>query len=138
MCYLNFSCRYNVVGFRKSGHNWITIYSPVVLKSILSQGDYRCRLLFVCALSLLCSRKTDVTSAGMSLLQYCCQCKHLYGPTSFTFNMHLHLHLKEIFFDYGPLHALLCFALKCYSGILGSYHTSKRQIESQIMTILSK
>lgn len=87
---------------------WIIIYPPVLLKGLLSQEDYKFWLLFVRACSLLCSNfihKTDVTSADMFLLQFCCQDDYLYGPTSSTFNMHLHKHLKETFFDYGPPHA---------------------------------
>ena len=49
--------------------------------------------------------------------------------------MHLHLHLKESFLDYGPPHAFWCFAFERYNGILGSYHTNKRSVESQFMKI---
>ncbi len=34
--------------------------------------------------------------------------------------------------DFGP-HALWCFAFERFSGILGSYHTNNKAIESQIM-----
>ena len=47
--------------------------------------------------------------------------------------MHLHLHLKQVFLDYGPPHGTWCFALERFNGILGSYHTNNRCIESQIM-----
>jgi len=46
---------------------------------------------------------------------------------------HLHLHLKESFLDYGPPHAFWCFAFERYNGILGSYHTNKKSVESQFM-----
>ena len=48
-------------------------------------------------------------------------------------NMHLHIHLKQIFKDFGPPHATWCFAFERFNGILGSYHTNKRDIETQIM-----
>ena len=104
----------------------------------LPQDHFRCWLLFVRACSLPCSnciQKTDVSSADLFLLQFCRQCEHLYGTTSCMFNMHLHvhLHLKQTFLDFGPPHASWCFAFERYNGILGSYHTNKREIEPRIM-----
>lgn len=43
------------------------------------------------------------------------------------------MHLKQIFLDFGPPHASWCFAFERYNGILGSYHTNNREIESQLM-----
>ena len=43
------------------------------------------------------------------------------------------MHLKQVFGDFGPSHSTWCFAFECYNGILGSFHTNKRQIESQLM-----
>ena len=121
--------------------NWITIYSPVVLKGLLLQEDFRCWLLFVRACSLLCSnciKKADVLSADLYLVHFCRKVEELYGPTSCTFNMHLHMHLKENFLDYGPPHATWCFAFERFNGILGSYHTNKKEIEPQIMRKFSQ
>jgi hypothetical protein len=47
--------------------------------------------------------------------------------------MHLHLHLKKLFFYFGPPHAFWCFAFERYNGILGAYHTNKKAVESQFM-----
>ena len=47
--------------------------------------------------------------------------------------MHLHLHLKDCFMDYGPPHAFWCFPFERYNGILGSYSTNKKAIEEQFM-----
>lgn len=87
--------------------NWITIYSPVVLKDQLPVEHLRCWLLFVQACQLLCYRiikHSDVVAADLYLLQFCKQFEQLY-PNSCTMNLHLHLHLKECFLDYGPPHA---------------------------------
>ena len=35
--------------------------------------------------------------------------------------------------DYGPAHAFWCLSFERYNGILGSYHTNKRDIENQFM-----
>jgi len=116
--------------------NWITIYSPIVLKGILPQEHLNCWLLFVRACNILCLhciKVTDVISADQFLEHYCRKFQELYGNLSCSFNMHLHMHLKQIFLDFGPPHASWCFAFERYNGILGSYHTNNREIESQIM-----
>ena len=54
----------------------------------------------------------------------------LYGPDKCTFNMHLHLHLKQTLLNFGPAHVS---AFERFNGYLGSYYTNNRAIESQIM-----
>ena len=65
---------FNYGGFTASQwQNWITIYSPVVLKGILEQ-HLQCWLLFVCACSLLSKRiitKEDAASADLFLVSFC-------------------------------------------------------------------
>lgn len=97
--------------------NWITIYSPLLLKGLLPQEHLRCWLLFVRACSLLCSnciQKNAILSADTFFIQFCRECEYLYGSTGCTFNMHLHLHLKQIFLLptlHGVLHlnAIMAF-----------------------------
>lgn len=116
--------------------NWITIYSPVVLKGILPDNQLRCWLLFVRACCIVCSRVitvVDINSADLFLLQFCKQVEEIYGWEACTTNMHLHLHLKQCFEDFGPAHSFWCFSFERYNGILGSYHTNKRSIETQLM-----
>ena len=108
--------------------NWVTIYSPVVLKGTLPDDHLRCWLLFVRACCILCSRvikDIDIQSADLFLL---------HGWKACTINMHLHLHLKQIFEDFGPAHSFWCFSFERYNGILGSYHTNKKSVEIQLMT----
>lgn len=115
---------------------WITVYSPVILKTILPPSDLQCWLLFVRACSILCSHcilQSDITSVDMFLEQFCRQFERLYGSTQCTFNMHLHLHLKQTFLNFGPPHASWCFAFERFNGLLGSFHTNNKEIESQIM-----
>ena len=116
--------------------NWITVYSPVVLKGILPDNHMRCWLLFVRACCILCSRvinSVDLGSADQFLLHFCKQVEHIYGWEACTINMHLHLHLKQCFEDFGPAHSFWCFSFERYNGILGSYHTNKRSVEVQFM-----
>ena len=116
--------------------NWITIYSPVVLKGILEQQHLQCWLLFVRACSLLCKRiitKEDVASADLFLVTFCKKFEEIYGGNEFTYNMHLHMHLKQCLLDFGPSHSFWCFSFERFNGLLGSYSTNKKAIEVQVM-----
>lgn len=77
--------------------NWITLYSPIVLKDILPAEHLQYWLLFVRACSLLSSciiKESDIACADLYLLNFCRQFEQVY-PHSCTPNLHLHLHLKE-------------------------------------------
>ena len=114
--------------------NWILIYSPVVLKDLLPTEHLGCWLLFVHACHLICStwiKVENIHSAHMLFVQFTRRFEELYGKESFTLN--IHIHLRECFLDYGPPHTFWCFSFERYNGILGSYHTNKRNIECQFM-----
>lgn len=92
--------------------NWVTLYSPILLKDLLPTENYRCWLLYVrscCILTSYCIRQSNLTTADLLLLQFCRDFCRLYGDISCTFNMHLHLHLKQTLLDFGPPHASWCF-----------------------------
>ena len=115
---------------------WITVFSPVVLKSVLPPEHYRCWLLYVRACSLLGHRivtRSDIETADMFLLAFCKKYQELYGAGNCSPNMHLHLHLKECLLDYGPPHAFWCFSFERFNGLLGSFHTNQKSIEVQVM-----
>ena len=120
---------------------WVNVYSAVLLKDILPPQNYRCWLLFVRSCSILlsyCVREPDLVTADLLLLQFCREFHMLHGNDCCTFNMHLHLHLKQTILDFGPAHASWCFAFERCNGILGSFHTNKRSIEPQIMRKFSQ
>ena len=116
--------------------SWTTIYSPVVLKSILPDDHYRCWLVFVRASAILTQRiltSSDIDTADRLLLIFCKKVEELYGYECCTPNMHLHLHLKETLLDFGPAHATWCYSFERYNGMLGSMPTNKKSIEIQFM-----
>lgn len=116
--------------------NWILLYSATVLKGLLPSSDMGCWLLFVRACTLLCKpvlKLDDINAADLFFLQFCRRFENIYGKECCMPNMHLHLHLKQSFLDYGPPHAFWCYAFERYNGILGSYHTNKKSVESQFM-----
>lgn len=116
--------------------NWTTFFSPVALKGIIPGVHLNCWLMYVKACSLLCARaikKSSVRAADLYLQHFCQLFLQIYGAEPCTINMHLHLHLKECIYDYGPVYSWWCFAFERYNGMLGSYYTNKRNIEAQIM-----
>ena len=60
------------------------------------------------------------------------------GQKNCTFNMHLHLHLKQMLLDFGPANATCCYAFEKFIGFLGSYYTNHKAIEPQIMQQFSQ
>ena len=112
--------------------NWITIYSSVLLWDVLDTEHWECWTLFVKAVKMICCRVvklTDVSHADSLLQQFCVKFQELYGDKSCTANMHLHLHLHQSL----PTYAFWLYAFERYNGILGSFHTNNKGIESQIM-----
>ena len=93
----------------------ITVYSPVVLKSVLPH-DLNCHwLIFVRACFLIGQRvlkQNDIDAAHALLRTFCTKFEELYGTDYCTPNMHLHLHLKECLLDFGFPHAFWCFAFE--------------------------
>ena len=116
--------------------NWTIGYSPIVLRQVLPREHLQYWLLFVKGCSILCSRcllKEHVELAHNYLHMFCCQFLQVNGPNACTPNMHLHMHLKECLYDYGPPYAFWCYAFERYNGMLGSFPTNKRSIERQLM-----
>src|SRR3954465_6818474 len=81
-----------------------------------------------------------------------------YGPKKITPNLHLCMHLCECMLDYGPLYAFWCYSMERMNGLLGnhlfniiiryqhlltikyfflgSFHSSNRRIEPELMKII--
>ena len=52
--------------------------------------------------------------------------------------MHLHIHLADCIFDYGPVCGFWLFGFEHYNGILGEYYTNNKSIELQLMRKFTK
>ena len=115
---------------------WTTVYSPIALKNVLPDNHLRIWLLFVRACTILCTKiinKAEMRNACNYLKQFCLKFIDAYGHQHFTPNMHMHLHLEECCTDYGSIYGFWCFAFERFNGILGSYQTNKKNVESQLM-----
>ena len=92
--------------------NW-TNFSVMALHNILPNEHLQCWYYFVQASRLLCQMTiTDaqIELADAFLLQFCCRVERLYGKGVVTPNMHLHCHLKQSLYDYGPIHNFWLFS----------------------------
>ena len=95
--------------------NWVTIFSLYTLYGILPEEHYRCWLLFIKACKLICTplvQLRDVASCHTLLLQFCCEFERLYRKLRITPNMHLHTHLADCIFDYGPVCGFWLFSFE--------------------------
>lgn len=116
--------------------NWITLFSIPALHSIgFSSEHLECWRHFVLACRILCKQvlsSDDVLLADILLLSFCKRVQHIYGKKAITPNMHMHGHLKEILFDYGPVQEFWCFSFERFNGILGNQPNNNRTIEPQL------
>lgn len=68
--------------------HWITIYSCIILKNILTSEHYRCWQLFARSCMILCKYclwEDDIKTADLLLLNFCHHFVRLYGESSCTF-----------------------------------------------------
>ena len=108
----------------------------ICLKGILPHSDYDCWKLFVKACFLLCQcsiSKEQAANGDSFLRKFLELFVQLYGSQKFTPNMHLHGHLVDCIYDYGPIYSFWLFAFKRLNGILGAYNTSSHHISLQLM-----
>ena len=87
--------------------NWTNLFSLMTLYDILPTEDLQCWRYFVLASRILCQMvitDEEIKLADAFLLQFCYRVERLYGKKIITPNMHLHCHLKQCLYDYGPIH----------------------------------
>lgn len=104
--------------------NWICVYSLYCLHSVLPTEHYSCWVLFVeacCYLLKPCITLQELERADENLVEFCKAFETLYGKENCTPNMHMHLHLKQSVFNYGPVYGFWCFPFERFNGILGSF-----------------
>lgn len=116
--------------------NWTNLYSLLALRDILPDEHYKCWRYFVQASRILCEvqiTEEDIKLADAFLLQFCHNAEVLYGQDFITPNMHLHCHLKEVLYDYGPTCNFWLFSYERYNGILEQYPSNNRSFEIVMM-----
>ena len=95
--------------------NWVLLFSIYSLTDLIPKVHLECFRKFVIACHYLCRRiisKNDIEIAHSFLRQFCIQFQNLYGNDRVTPNMHLHCHIKECIFDYGPVYSFWLFSFE--------------------------
>ena len=116
--------------------NWTNLYSLMALKGILPTQHLECWRYFVLASWLLCKMsisKDEIDLADTLLLKFCGKVEELYGKNFITPNMHMHCHLKESLYNYGPVYNFWLYSYERYNGILEHFPFSNRLFEIQMM-----
>ena len=116
--------------------NFFLLFGIYTLHNVIPKQDFECLRKFVLACTYLCNRiltKDDVRLCGMLLHQFCIQFENLYGKQEVTPNMHLHCHLEECIFNYGPIYSFWLFSFERYNGMLGKIPSNKKNVEIQFM-----
>ncbi|OAD75702.1 hypothetical protein PHYBLDRAFT_166930 [Phycomyces blakesleeanus NRRL 1555(-)] len=85
---------------------WCLIYLLVVLKDALPEDDYKNWTLFL-------------------LGEFGKECETLYGESSITPNMPLHMHLHESMLNFGPVYAFWLYSFERYNGKLKNIKTNR-------------
>ena len=116
--------------------NWCMYYSLLCMKAHLPSGTYDAWKCFVEACRLLCKpviHKEEVRKSHENLLKFCRSIENIYGAHVITPNMHLHQHLMDCIFDFGPIYSFWLFPFERFNGVLGSFNRNNLHIEEQIM-----
>ena len=116
--------------------NWTLLFSPIALHNYLPPDDFDCWEQYASACNIYCSSiltLSDINRADEMMKSFFVEVESFYGPSFSSINTHLHLHLQEIFKDYGPCYGFWLFSFERYNGILGKYHTNQLSIEIQSM-----
>ena len=67
------------------------------------------------------------------MMSFCKMFEDLFSPEACTPNLHLHGHVQECYFDYGPADAFWLFAFERLNAILGAVSTNHQAFEVQLM-----
>ena len=116
--------------------SWTLTFSVYALFGLIRQCHFDCWRKFVMACRLLAApvlSPAKIEEAHQLLYDFCTTCESMYGPDAVTINMHLHLHLKQCLYDFGPISSFWLFGFERFNGILGKYPNNNRSIEIQIM-----
>jgi len=116
--------------------NWTLLFSPFVLHNYLPPDHLECWQSYISACKIYCSSLLtldDINRAAELMRSFFISAESLYGASFLSINTHLHLHLPDVYKDYGPCYGYWLFSFERYNGILGKYHTNQLSIEIQLM-----
>ncbi|EIE85330.1 hypothetical protein RO3G_10040 [Rhizopus delemar RA 99-880] len=98
---------------------WVVALSPFLLKQRLSGEHFVNWLRYVDAVKLVTGPSItveDIDTAHLLMKNFGKTCVELYGESMPTPNMHMHLHLKESFLDFGPSYSFWLYGFERLNG----------------------
>jgi len=116
--------------------HWTLVYSLYCLRDVVPVRHYNMWSVFVAACKIISRRsitKAQIEEGHNLLKMFCEMFQRVAGSQYCTPNMHLHLHLRECLYDYGPVYAFWCFGWERCNGMLGSFHVNNHSISVQFM-----
>ncbi|KAI7902075.1 uncharacterized protein BX663DRAFT_80897 [Cokeromyces recurvatus] len=110
----------NFSGFKGDEfRSWTIVYSAILLKGRLIGEHMMNWLRFVMANQILASSTitvSEVNEAHNLLVEFIKNNVDLYGPNFITPNMHMHLHLQQTIYDFGPLYSTWLYSFERANG----------------------
>ena len=120
---------------------FILVFATPITWDFLEEIDQKILAYFVRACIILTSRelqKRELNEAFTKLVEMNKLIEQKYGQEKISPNLHLCLHICECAIDYSPLSSFWCFSFERMNGILGSYNNSKRNIEPELLQIMTE
>ncbi|KAG1444379.1 hypothetical protein G6F55_012343 [Rhizopus delemar] len=119
---------------------WCVVLSPFLLKQRLVGEHFINWIRYVEAVRLVTGPliTTDEIQTAHSLFkEFGKTCVQLYGKTAITPNMHMHMHLKECFLDFGPSYAFWLYGFERLNGDIKKININyKTGFETTYVTML--
>ncbi|KAG1607351.1 hypothetical protein G6F46_012360 [Rhizopus delemar] len=119
---------------------WCVVLSPFLLKQRLIGEHFINWIRYVEAVRLVTGPliTTDEIQTAHSLFkEFGKTCVQLYGKTAITPNMHMHMHLKECFLDFGPSYAFWLYGFERLNGDIKKININyKTGFETTYVTML--
>jgi len=121
--------------------NFLLSFAIPILHDFLPDQDYEILKDFVRGCVFLSTRvlpQGDLERADQFLLSFCEGAEKLYGSSFCTPNMHMQLHVADSIENFGPVYSFWLFGFERFNGLLGSFYSSNRCVEEEIMRKFSQ
>ncbi|KAG0886568.1 hypothetical protein G6F34_013108 [Rhizopus arrhizus] len=121
---------------------WCVVLSPFLLKQRLVGEHFVNWMRYVEAVRLVTGPLItieEIHAAHALFKTFGKTCALLYGKTSITPNMHMHMHLKECFLDFGPSYAFWLYGFERLNGDVKKININyKTGFETTYVTMLTQ
>ena len=121
---------------------WCVVLSPFLLKQRLVGEHFANWMRYVEAVRLVTGpliTTEEIQTAHSLFKTFGKSCVQLYGRAAITPNMHMHMHLKECFLDFGPSYAFWLYGFERLNGDVKKININyKTGFETTYVTMLTQ